>query len=223
MRYYTFINQSKKGPQIGKLICLAQTYRKHAEEMHSKPAPQPIIFLKPASAVIHSNEAILLPPMGVCFHHEVEFGVVIGKTAKHITKATALEYVLGYTICLDITARDIQSEAKKNGLPWTIAKGFDTFAPIGPIIPKKNIPDPNSMSFSLKRNENVVQCGNTKDLLWSIEELLAYISTIMTLDPGDIILTGTPEGVGEIQRGDILEVTLDGFYVMKVYVRKKEP
>ena len=221
MRYYQFESSSEENLSIGKLVCLAQTYKKHADEMKSTPAKEPVLFLKPASSVIFSGESIVLPQMGHQFHHEVEVGVIIGKTVKSIQVEDALDAIKGYAICLDITARDIQSQAKKQGLPWTIAKGFDTFAPLSSVIPSDKVKHPNALAFSLKVNNVLKQQGNTSDLLWSIEEIISYISQIMTLEPGDIILTGTPEGVGEIHPGDTLDAELSSFCSLTVDVKNK--
>ena len=135
--------------RIGKIVCLARTYKKHAEEMKTSITKDPLLFLKPSSAVIFDGDSIVIPSRSKCVHHEVELGVVIGKNCKNINKDDALDYVLGYLIGLDITARDIQSEAKQKGWPWSISKGFDTFAPISEIVLKNEVIDPNNLNFSL--------------------------------------------------------------------------
>jgi len=193
---------------IGKIICLARTYKKHADEMKSFVPKSPLLFLKPASAVIFSGEAIRIPDQSSCLHHEVELGVVIGKKGKNVTVDSALDVVLGYVVGLDITARDIQAEAKKRGWPWGIAKGFDTFAPISKVVSKKRIMDPNYVMISLTVNDQIRQKENTKNLHWSVEKIISFVSSIMTLDVGDVILTGTPERVNSIQPGDRLRGVL---------------
>jgi 2-keto-4-pentenoate hydratase/2-oxohepta-3-ene-1,7-dioic acid hydratase in catechol pathway len=157
--------------------------------------------------------------MSKCLHHEVELGVVIGKRCKNILQKDALDYVFGYLVALDITARDIQSEAKKRGFPWDIAKGFDTFAPISDVVLKKYIANPNNLDISLKVNETIKQSSNTSNMIYSVERIIEYISHIMTLEPGDLIMTGTPEGVSEIVVGDILEAQLDNICLLKVDVK----
>jgi 2-keto-4-pentenoate hydratase/2-oxohepta-3-ene-1,7-dioic acid hydratase in catechol pathway len=152
-------------------------------------------------------------------HHEVELGIVIGKKCKSIKKNKALDYVLGYLLALDITARDIQDAAKKNGLPWSIAKGFDTFAPISDIVLKEIVKNPQNLDISLKVNGQLKQKSNTSFMIFSIEEIVEFISEIMTLEPGDLILTGTPEGVGEIKSGDIIEANLENIGSLKIFVR----
>ena len=153
------------------------------------------MFLKPESSVIFNNQTIIIPQMSSCLHHEVELGVVIGKTGKNISPQEALDYILGYLVGLDITARDIQTRLKKQGLPWSVAKGFDTFAPISDVIPREEMPNPNNLDLILKVNGQIKQQSNTKHMLFTIEQILEYISRIMTLKKGDLILTGTPRGV----------------------------
>ncbi len=221
MTNYIFKDNTRSNITIGKIICLARTYRKHAEEMHSNITENPLLFLKPSSSVIFNGESIIVPRMSKYLHHEVELGVVIGKKCKNVLQKDALEYVLGYLLALDITARDIQSEAKKNGWPWTIAKGFDTFAPISNLVYKKEIKDPNNLDISLKINKEIKQSSNTKYMIYSIERIIEFISEIMTLEKGDLILTGTPEGIGEISEGDILEASLGDLCSLKVDVKSQ--
>ncbi|OGS41030.1 MAG: acylpyruvase [Euryarchaeota archaeon RBG_13_31_8] len=219
MKNYIFRDSIKRKVTIGKLVCLARTYRKHAEEMHTTVTKDPLLFLKPASSVIFNGESILIPKMSKCLHHEVELGIVIGKKCKNVKQKDALDFILGYCVALDITARDIQDEAKKNGWPWSIAKGFDTFAPISEVVLKEKIKDPNNLDLLLKVNGEIKQNSNTKYMIYSVEKIIEFISSIMTLEDGDLILTGTPEGVGEITKGDILEANLGTFCFLKVDVR----
>ena len=219
MKTYRF-KQDEPTLSIGKIICLARTYRKHAVEMKSAPPPNPILFLKPASAVIFSGDIIHYPYQSNCVHHEVEVGVVIGKKACNISKKNALEVVKGYLVGLDITARDIQTQAKKEGWPWSIAKGFDTFAPISDVVSSAYVSNPNDISFRLWVNSKLRQQGNTSQMIWDIETLISYISSIMTLESGDLILTGTPEGVSEIMVGDEITAELTGFIDLKVTVER---
>jgi 2-keto-4-pentenoate hydratase/2-oxohepta-3-ene-1,7-dioic acid hydratase in catechol pathway len=221
MPAYPFKDDSRNDIPIGKIVCLARTYKKHAEEMQSEIPKDPILFLKPASSVIFNDDSVEIPMESNSLHHEVEFGVVIAKKCSRIKKKFALDYVLGYLVGLDITARDIQAEAKKNGWPWTISKGFDTFCPISEVISKEEVKDPNDVDFSLKVNDEIKQKGNTKMMVFSIEKLIEYISNIMTLEKGDLILTGTPEGVGEIKDGDVLKAKLADYCNLRVNVIKK--
>ncbi len=219
MKYYKFEEKTNKKLQIGKFICLARTYKKHAKEMNANVTKKPLLFLKPASSVIFSGETIIIPSISKKVHHELELGIVIGKKGKNIPINKAKDHILGYLLGLDITARDIQSEAKKNGWPWGIAKGFDTFAPISNIILKENVSNPNNLDISLKVNGEIRQKSNTKHMIYSIEEIISFVSNIMTLDKGDLIMTGTPEGISEIKTGDILKGNLDDIIFIKVDVK----
>jgi len=219
MTNYRFKDGIKRELSVGKLICLARTYRKHAEEMNTHVIEKPLLFLKPASSVIFDGESIIIPKMSKCLHHEVELGIVIGKKCKNIAEKDAMDYVFGYLLALDITARDIQSIAKKNGWPWGIAKGFDTFAPISNVVLKKDISDPSNLDISLKINGEMRQSSNTSYIIYSIGKIIEFISKVMTLEPGDLILTGTPEGVGEIVAGDVLEAELGDICSLKIDVK----
>lgn len=216
---YRFKNGIKKELSVGKLVCLARTYRKHAEEMNAHVTEEPLLFLKPASSVIFDGESIIIPKMSNCLHHEVELGVVIGKKCKNVPQKNAMNYVIGYLLALDITARDIQSVAKKNGWPWSIAKGFDTFAPISDMVLKEGAPDPGNLDISLKINGENRQSSNTSYMIYSIERIVEFISGVMTLEPGDLILTGTPEDVGEIVSGDVMEAHLGDVCSLKIDVK----
>ncbi|KYK34113.1 MAG: acylpyruvase [Thermoplasmatales archaeon SG8-52-3] len=218
MMYYKFKDGVKRDITIGKIVCLARSYKKHAQEMNSDVPKEPVIFLKPASSVIFNGDKINIPKMSNCLHHEVELGIIIGKRCKLVNKKDALNFVLGYLIGLDITARDIQSDFKKKGWPWTIAKSFDTFAPISDVVLKELVSDPQNLDISLKVNGKLKQDSNTSFMIFSIEEIIEFISKVMTLEPGDLILTGTPEGVDEIKKGDILEAKLGNICSLKVFV-----
>jgi len=219
MPNYIFDKNVEKKLQIGKIVCLARTYKKHAKEMKSETPKEPVLFLKPTSSIIFNGDTISIPNRSKSIHHEVELCVVIGKKCKNVSKKEAMDYVLGYLVGLDITARDIQSELKKKGLPWSIAKGFDTFAPISNVILKKNVSNPQNLDIILKVNGIVKQNSNTNNMIFSIEEIIEFISQIMTLEEGDLIMTGTPEGVDEIASGDILEANLGDIFNLKVDVK----
>ncbi len=193
-----------------KIICLGRNYRKHAEELGNVVPDNPILFFKPPSSLILEGEKIILPPQSQDVQHEVELGVVMGKSGKHIMRPKAAEYILGYCIILDITARDIQQEEKKKGAPWTLAKGFDTFAPVSQIVRKEEIPHPENLSIRLWVNSVLRQDSNTGFMIFGIAEIVEYISSYMTLEAGDIIATGTPEGVGQVKSGDVVEAGIEG-------------
>jgi len=188
-----------------KIVALALNYRDHAAEF-GRPVPEePLIFLKPPSAVIGPGEAIVLPAMSRRVDYEGELAVVMGRTARHVPPERARDYVLGYTCFNDVTARDLQ---KKDGL-FTRAKGFDTFAPLGPWI-ETEIPDPGALTLETWVNGERRQAGTTRDLIFGVSTLIAFISRIMTLLPGDVIATGTPAGVGPLAAGDVVEVRVQG-------------
>ena len=215
---YIFKEEQLENVKIGKIVCLARTYKKHAEEMNSHISKEPILFLKPSSSVIFNGDSIIIPSESNLLHHEVELGIVIGRKCKKIKKDQAKKYILGYLLCLDITARDIQLKAKKNGLPWTISKGFDTFAPISDLILKNDVNNPNNLDLLLKINGEIKQKSNTKNMIFSVEEIIEFISNIMTLEKGDLIMTGTPEGVGVISEGDTIEAHLDNICSLETNV-----
>lgn len=219
MPNFVFSDGIKKKLVIGKLVCLARTYYKHAKEMNTKITEKPILFLKPSSSVIFNNESIVIPSISKSVHHEVELCIVIGKKCCKVKRIDAMNYILGYCLGLDITARDIQSVAKKNGWPWSIAKGFDTFAPISSVFLKEKISDPHNLDIWLKVNGKLRQISNTKYLIYKIDEIIEFVSSIMTLQPGDMIMTGTPEGVGEIKRGDRIEAKLGNICSLNVFVK----
>ncbi len=218
MIHYIFKDRVERDIAIGKLVCSARSYKKHAQEMNSDIPKEPVIFLKPASSVIFNGDTIKIPKMSKCIHHEVELGIIIGAKCKNILKKDARNYVLGYLVALDITARDIQTEFKKKGWPWGIAKCFDTFAPISDVVLKEEVSNPQNLDISLTVNGEIRQSSNTRFMIFSIEEIIEFISKIMTLEPGDLIMTGTPEGVGEIVKGDVLEAKLGNICSLKVNV-----
>ena len=198
-----------------KIVCLGANYKKHAEELSLDVLPEPTIFLKPPSSVIASGEDILYPASATKVDYESELAVVIGKRARNVREEDALSYVLGYTAANDVTERNMQ---KKDG-QWTRAKSFDTFCPLGAYIETDALPD--DLEIVGKRNGVVVQRGHTRDLINSVEKSIAFISGVMTLEAGDVILTGTPEGIGELRVGDLFEVEIDGVTTLKNKVSKE--
>lgn len=205
----------------GKLLCIGRNYAKHAAEMESEVPEEPIVFLKPSTALVGHGGKVILPPQSTDVHHEVELVVVIGRGGKHIARADALGYVDGYAVGLDMTARDLQAEAKKKGTPWSVAKGFDTFAPLGAFVPAHRVRNPQDLSIRLTVNGEVRQEGHTRDMIFSVAHLVAYCSTIFTLLPGDLIFTGTPEGVGPVRDGDVLEASATGLPALRVKVKRE--
>jgi len=195
--------------KITKAVCIGRNYADHVKELGNELPKQPFFFIKPRSAVLAPGQGPILRPKGVQLHYELELGVVIGKEAKNInpanfTMAQADQYIAGYTVGLDLTARNVQASAKKAGLPWSAAKGFDTFLPLSDFIPKAKIPNPDDAWLQLKVNNEIRQNDSTNLMIHKIPQLIAFISNIMTLEEGDVVMTGTPKGVGEIVPGDVL-------------------
>ncbi|KAK3797607.1 hypothetical protein RRG08_054633 [Elysia crispata] len=190
--------------EIGKkIVCVGRNYREHAAELNNPVPSKPILFLKPTSAYISAGDTIQIPRGCTDLNHEVELGVVIGAIAKDVSVAEAMNYVAGYALGLDMTARDWQTAAKSKGHPWSVAKGFDTSCPISKFIEKEKIPNPNNLDLWLKVNGEVRQSGNTKDMIFPIEHLISFASQCFTLEPGDLILTGTPAGVSKLNSVEI--------------------
>ena len=198
-----------------KVVCLGANYKKHAEELSLDVLPEPTIFLKPASSVIACGEDILYPASATKVDYEAELAVVIGKKAKNVSEADALSYVLGYTAANDVTERNMQ---KKDG-QWTRAKSFDTFCPLGAYIETDVLPD--DLEIIGRRNGLVVQRGCTRDLINTVQKSIAFISGVMTLEAGDVILTGTPAGIGELSVGDTFEVEIVGVTTLTNKVSKE--
>ncbi len=187
-----------------KILCVGRNYVDHAKELGNEVPKVPLIFLKPPSSIISNGENILLPPQSHQVEHEAELVVVIGKRGRNITPETAKEYIFGYTIGNDITARDLQ---KIDG-QWTRAKGFDTFCSFGPWIDTEF--DASDAVVTCRVNGQMRQMASTRDMVFNVITLIAYISSVMTLEPGDIIFTGTPAGVGELKNGDVVDVEIEG-------------
>lgn len=200
---------------VGKIICIGRNYFEHALEMKADIPESPVIFLKPSTALIYDGDSIIIPKISNNLHHEVELVVAISKEAKKIKIESAYEYVLGYGVGLDMTLRDVQSEAKKKGLPWSVAKGFDTSAPISDIIPADKIKDPHKLELICKVNGEVRQQDSTEKMIFKIDKLIHYISEIFTLERGDLIFTGTPEGVSQVLPGDVIEAEINGIVKIK--------
>jgi 2-keto-4-pentenoate hydratase/2-oxohepta-3-ene-1,7-dioic acid hydratase in catechol pathway len=188
----------------GKIIAVGRNYRDHAREMDSEVPAYPLIFLKPPSSLITNGEPIVLPRQSKHVEHEAELAIVIGKRTRDLNPGQVNEAIFGYTIANDITARDLQRQDQQ----WTRAKGFDSFCPLGPWIETDF--DPSDALISCHVNNALRQMGSTKDMVFKPEQLVIFISSIMTLEPGDVILTGTPSGVGPLKPGDIVNVHIDG-------------
>lgn len=190
--------------QPTKIVCVGRNYIDHAKELGNEVPKIPLIFMKPPSSIIADGEPIILPPQSKQVEHEAELVVVIGKRGKNITAEEASEYIFGYTVGNDITARDLQ----KIDELWTRAKGFDTFCSFGPWIDTEF--DPSDAVVTCRVNGQMRQMASTRDMVFNVGVLIAYVSSIMTLEPGDLLFTGTPAGVGILEDGDVVDVEIEG-------------
>ena len=198
-----------------KIVCVGRNYVEHAKELGNEVPKVPLIFLKPPSSIISNGETILLPAQSSQVEHEGELVIVMGKRGRHITAENARKHILGYTIGNDVTARDLQ----KSDNQWTRAKGFDTFCVFGPWIDTEF--DPADAILSCRVNGQMRQMASTRDIVFNVPTLIAYISSVMTLEPGDLIFTGTPAGVGELKNGDEVVVEIEGLGTLRNPVRKE--
>jgi 2-keto-4-pentenoate hydratase/2-oxohepta-3-ene-1,7-dioic acid hydratase in catechol pathway len=196
----------------GKVLCVGRNYAAHAKELGNEVPKEPLLFLKPGSSVIGPNQAVVLPPQSQRVEHEIELAVVIGRALKNASPEEAAESVFGYTCAFDVTARDLQ----RSDMQWSRAKGFDTFCPLGPWI--ETDLDPSRLQVQCHVNGELRQSGNTEQMTWGVFSLLSIMSQAMTLEPGDVILTGTPEGVGPLVNGDTLTGTIAGIGALTVRV-----
>lgn len=188
-----------------KVIAIGRNYAAHAKELNNPLPSSPVIFLKPDTAVLKDNKPFYLPDFSSDIHYELEVVLKVCKEGKHIAEKFAANYFDEVGLGIDFTARDIQNIHKEKGLPWELAKAFDSSAAISHFIPKSQIEDLNNLQFELKINGETRQNGNTKNILFSFEKIIAFVSQYITLKKGDLIFTGTPEGVGQVHQGDKLE------------------
>ena len=195
--------------QPSKIICVGRNYVAHAKEHNAEVPKIPLIFLKPPSTIIGPDDAIVLPPQSQQVEHEAELVIVIGKRGRNIIAENAKEHILGYTIGNDVTARDLQRADKL----WTRGKGFDTFAPFGPWIDTDF--DPSDAVITCRVNGQMRQMASTRDMVFSVGTIIAFVSSVMTLEPGDLIFTGTPAGVGALTDSDVVEIDIEGLGVLR--------
>ena len=208
-------------PDARKIICLGLNYRDHAAESGMEPPSEPVLFSKYTTALIGHGENIVLPPESEQVDYEAELVIVIGRRGKHIPRERAMQYVGGYTVGHDVSARDWQ--LNKPGKQWMAGKTFDTFAPMGPaLVTPDEVPDPQSLGIRLRLNGTTMQDSNTSQLIFPVDYIVSYLSKIMTLEPGDLIYTGTPPGVGMARKppvwlkaGDVVEVEIDGLGTLR--------
>lgn len=203
---------------VGKIVCLGRNYLDHIRELGNAVPDRAVIFCKPASSLLENGGTIVIPSYSDDCHHELELALLIGRQGKRIREKEALDYLAGYGVALDLTLRDMQAELKGKGLPWELAKGFDTSCPISDFVPSDRVADPNNLELTLEVNGEVRQQGNTNMMMRSVERIISEISEFFTLEPGDIILTGTPAGVSRITSGDRLLGRIDQVGILGVSV-----
>lgn len=217
MRQVRIIGKEQSLP-LGKIVCIARNYAEHIRELGNEVPDRPVFFMKPASSVIGEGEKIVIPAFSQDCQHEVELALLIGRTIKGISAADALSAVAGYGVAIDLTLRDVQSELKSKGLPWEVAKAFDTACPLSDFVPAGTVRDPQNLSIALHVNGQVRQEATTALMLRPIPQLIAEIAAIFTLEPGDVILTGTPAGVSRLSSGDRVTATIAGVGSLNVTV-----
>ena len=201
------------------IFCIGRNYVEHAHELGNEVPTSAIIFMKPDTAILPKKTPFVIPEFSNDVHHEVEVLVKICKVGKYISPKFAHKYYDEIGLGIDFTARDVQTALKEKGLPWEKAKAFDHSAIIGDFLPKIHFPSLENINFELRKNNEIVQQGTTSMMLWNIDEIVSYVSQFFTLKKGDIIFTGTPEGVGAVQPNDILEGFLEGNKMFRIQVK----
>jgi len=202
-----------------KIICIGRNYTDHIAELENEKPENPVVFLKPDTAILLKGQPFFIPDFAQDVHHEVEVLVRINRIGKHIQPKFAHKYYDEIGLGIDFTARDLQAQLKAKGLPWEKAKGFDGAAVVGKWVAKAELPQVDELQFSLRKNGDTVQAGNTDLMLWKIDELIAYVSQFFTLKIGDIIFTGTPAGVGPVAINDVLVGELEGQELFNIKVK----
>ena len=195
---------------IGKILCIGRNYVDHIRELGNETPSAPVVFMKPATSVIDSGEAVVIPAYSSECHYEAELAVLIGCDGRNIPEAEALNHVAGYGVAIDMTLRDVQDGLKKKGLPWDIAKGFDTACPLSEFVPAADVADPQALTIRLSVNGVERQNGSTSLMIAPVARIISHLSGIFTLEEGDVILTGTPAGVGRVVAGDRMDAEIAG-------------
>lgn len=210
MPQHTITLIGRKNPvPVGKIVCMGRNYVAHIEELNNERPSRPMFFIKPTTALQGIEEPVVIPPYSNKARHELELAALIGKTLRNASEAEVYPAIDGWGIGLDVTLQDVQDELKGKGHPWEIAKGFDGSCPISPFVPAAQVPDPQDTRVRMIVNGEVRQDESTALMIWNIRELIAAASTYFTLEPGDIVLTGTPAGVGPLEPGDTLEMEIE--------------
>jgi 2-keto-4-pentenoate hydratase/2-oxohepta-3-ene-1,7-dioic acid hydratase in catechol pathway len=202
-----------------KIICIGRNYASHIEELKNERPSEPVVFMKPDSAILLKQHPFVIPEFSEDIHHEIELIVKISKVGKYIEPKFAHKYYDEISVGIDFTARDLQAKLKAKGLPWEKAKAFDGSAVIGDFLPKSQFVSLENVNFELKNNNTTVQKGNSSMMMWNIDELVSYVSQFFTLKIGDIIFTGTPEGVAAVKPNDVLEGFLEGKKLFRIQIK----
>lgn len=202
-----------------KIICIGRNYVNHAKELNNPVPTEPVVFIKPDSAILQSNKPFFIPEFTNDVHHELEVVVKINRVGKHIQSKFAHKYYDSITVGIDFTARDIQTKMKEKGLPWEKAKAFDGSAPVGKFIKLSSDKDINNLDFSMNLNGKVAQIGNTKDMLFSVDTIIEHVSKYFTLKIGDLIFTGTPAGVAKVNMGDTIEAFIGDEKLLTTFIK----
>jgi len=207
--------------EVGKIVCVGRNYARHNVEMGAEADADPVFFLKPPTALLAGpNLRVSVPATYGELHHEVELAVLVGRRACGLDPAGAPDCVAGFAVALDLTLRDLQAKAKKDGGPWDLAKGFDGSAPIGDFVRGETVADPHDLAIRLEVNDQVRQSARTSSMIHRVPDLIAYVSRFMTLEPGDVLLTGTPEGVGPLVDGDRLVAEIEGLPTLALEITR---
>lgn len=217
--YTTRLIGTPRTYRVGKVVCLGRNYSEHIAELGNAVPDRPVIFIKPATSIIGAGEEIVIPEYSQDCHHEVELALLIGKWGNNISAAEAMNHIVGFGVGIDLTLRDVQSDLKKKGLPWEVAKGFDTSCPLSDFVDARQVLDPHQLGLKLWVNGELRQEGNTAQMIHRIPAILQEISRVFTLEEGDVILTGTPSGVGPVVSGDKVRAAIDQVGCLEVTVR----
>jgi len=202
-----------------KFICIGQNYLEHIKELNSKVPTDPVFFMKPDTALLAKGKDFYLPDFSTNVHYETELVIRVCKEGKHVAEEFASRYYDQITVGIDITARDLQQRAKEKGLPWELAKSFDNSAPVGEMMPIADLKNIKEIIFELKINGATVQQGNSKEMIFSFEKIISYVTRFVTIRQGDLIFTGTPKGVGALKASDLMEAFLEGKKVLQLSVK----
>jgi len=216
--YQAHMKDSAAAIPVGKIVCLGRNYVDHIHELGNEIPTSPVLFIKPATSIIHSGERIVIPPISSDCHHEIELAVLIGKQGSKVGEEQAMELVAGYGVAIDLTLRDVQARQKEKGLPWEIAKAFDTACPLSDFVPAAQVGDPHDVQLTLTVNGEVRQDASSALMMRRIPQIISEISQLFTLLPGDILLTGTPAGVSALHSGDVVRASISRVGELEVTV-----